>query len=188
MSFLSEDQVKNIGFKSLGKDVIISDKAVFYRPERMTIGNHVRIDDFCVLANNIVLHDYVHIALKSSILSSANAVVEMEDYTGLGYHSLIFTMSDDFSRGAFINPTMPDEFRCLTEKSVHVRKFGCIGAGAVVLPGADIGEGTTVGAMSLVIQSTKPWMCYFGNPARPMLKRNEKLKELEKTFLERYSV
>ena len=188
MSFLSEEQVKNIGFKSLGKDVAISDKAVFYKPERISIGNHVRIDDFCVLANNIILHNYVHLALKSNILSSTNAVIEMEDYTGIGYQSLIFTLSDDFTRGAFINPTLPDEFRYLSEKSVHVRKFGSIGAGAMVLPGADIEEGTTVGAMSLVMQPTKPWMCYFGNPARPMLKRNENLKELEKIFLEkRYS-
>lgn len=186
MAFLTQEQIRKIGFKSVGKDVQISDKAVIYRPENIVVGNHVRIDDFCVLANNIILHDYIHLALKSNLLSSPGAVIEMENYTGLGYQSLIFTASDDFTHSAFINPTLPDEYRHVTEQSVHVRKFGSIGAGSIVMPGADIEEGTTVGAMTLVMKPTKPWMCYFGSPARGVFARDENVKNLEKQFLEKY--
>lgn len=186
MSFLTRNQIKNIGFKSFGTDLMISDKAVFYRPERIVIGNHIRIDDFCVLANNIILHDYIHLALKSNLLSSPNAVIEMENYTGLGYQSTIFTSTDDFTGSAFINPTLPDEFRNITEKSVYLRKFSSVGAGALLLPGVVLEEGATVGAMSLVMKPTCAWTCYFGVPARAVSKRDERVKNREEEFLKKY--
>ena len=186
MAFLTRDEINKIGFKSVGKDVLISDKAVFYRPERISIGNHVRIDDFCVLANNIILHNHIHIALKANLLSSSDAVIEMEDYTGLGYQSLIFTETDDFSGTAFINPTIPEEFRNTVGKSVHLRKFSSVATGSIVMPGADMEEGAILGAGSLLMKPAKPWMIYFGTPARSVSTREQKIKELEIEFLKKY--
>ena len=48
MSFLTQTQLHNLGFKSLGQNVLISDKASIYSPELISIGSHVRIDDFCI--------------------------------------------------------------------------------------------------------------------------------------------
>ena len=45
--YLTEEQIKNIGFKEYGKNLKISDKAVFYRPERISLGSNIQIDDFC---------------------------------------------------------------------------------------------------------------------------------------------
>lgn len=85
--FLTNDEILKIGLKSVGENVLISDKAVFYRPERIVIGNNVRIDDFCVLANNIILHDYIHIAMGSYLLSGPNSLIEMDDFSGLAYRN-----------------------------------------------------------------------------------------------------
>lgn len=187
MTFLTREQIEKIGFKSVGHDVLISDKAVFYRPERISIGNHVRIDDFAVLANNIILHNYIHITLKANLLSGSDSLIEMEDYTGLGYQSLIFTESDDFTGAAFINPTLPDEYRHIVSKSVYLKKFSTVGAGSIVMPGANLEEGTTVGAGSLLMKPTKAWTCYFGSPARAVAYRDEKVKEIEQKFLKKYA-
>ena len=49
-SFYSEKELLSIGFKSYGINVLISRYARFYRPENIVIGDHVRIDDFCILS------------------------------------------------------------------------------------------------------------------------------------------
>ena len=173
----------NIGFKSVGENVLISDKAVFYRPERISIGNNVRIDDFCVLANNIVLGNNIHIALCAYLLSGPNSVIEMKDFSGTGYRSLIFTSTDDFSGLAMTNATIPDEFRGGYERSVLIGRHCIVGTGSTIMPGANLGEGAAVGAMSLLTMPTKEWKIYFGIPARAIKERKKDLLDLERRFL-----
>ena len=181
--FLTKKQIKNIGFKSVGENVLISDKATFYRPERISIGNNVRIDDFCVLANNITIHNNVHIALYACLLSGSNSAIEMEDFSGVAFRSLILTNSDDYSGLAMTNPTIPDKYRKVIEKSIKIGRHCVIGTGSTILPGANIADGTSVGAMSLVMKPTKPWKVYFGIPARPIAEREKKILELEQEYL-----
>ncbi|TSB44528.1 acyltransferase, partial [Alkalicoccobacillus porphyridii] len=50
MAYLDEIQLKEMGFKSVGENVKISDKASFYGCDNISIGNNVRIDDFCVFS------------------------------------------------------------------------------------------------------------------------------------------
>ena len=45
-------------------------------------------------------------------------------------------------------------------------KGGRIAAGAVILPGIEIGEGAMVGAGAVVTHNVKPWTVVAGNPAR----------------------
>ena len=45
MTFLSQKQIDGLGFKKLGKNVLISDKASIYNPELMEIGDNSRIDE-----------------------------------------------------------------------------------------------------------------------------------------------
>ena len=61
---LSREALDNMGFAAVGDNVQISDRASLYGVGRITIGSHVRIDDFCVLAagaSGIELGSYVHI-------------------------------------------------------------------------------------------------------------------------------
>jgi galactoside O-acetyltransferase len=54
-----------------------------------------------------------------------------------------------------------------------------IAPGSVVLPGCSIGEGSTVGPLSLVTKSLEPWGIYFGCPAKRLKGRSKKVVELE---------
>lgn len=185
--FLTREQVMNIGFKSVGENVLISDKAVFYRPERIQIGNNVRIDDFCVLANHIILHDNIHMSVFACLLSSSNALIEMHDFSGISIRSLVFTLTDDFSGLTLTNPTIPNKFKNISEKSVCIGKHSIIGAGSIVFPGANLAEGTAVGAASFVRSPTKPWKVYFGSPARIIANREKDLLFLEQQYLKEYN-
>jgi len=48
-SFLSQEEIQNMGFASVGSKVHISRKASFYSPQNIHIGENVRVDDFCLL-------------------------------------------------------------------------------------------------------------------------------------------
>ena len=61
-SFYTQNELENLGFKKLGKSVLISRNAVFYGIGKITIGDFVRIDDFCILSGDIILGSHIHIA------------------------------------------------------------------------------------------------------------------------------
>lgn len=181
--YLSEEDINKIGFKSYGKNLKISDKAVFYRPERIELGNNIQIDDFCIIANNIKMHNNIHIAAGTYLLSSPNAFIELEDYTGVAFQSLILTSTDDYHGDFMTNATVPSKYKKRTEVPVILRKHSLIGMGSKIMPGVEIKEGTSVGAMSLVTKTTKPWKMYFGVPARIIGDRSKHLLDLEQEFL-----
>lgn len=73
MSFYSTDELRKLGFYSVGSNVRISRKASFYGIERISIGSNVRIDDFCVLSaglGGITIGNYIHIAVYSSLIGA----------------------------------------------------------------------------------------------------------------------
>jgi dTDP-4-amino-4,6-dideoxy-D-glucose acyltransferase len=50
MGVLTRAQIDAMGFKSVGVNVNLSDRASFYNCANISIGDNVRIDDFCVLS------------------------------------------------------------------------------------------------------------------------------------------
>ncbi|KAF5037792.1 dTDP-4-amino-4,6-dideoxy-D-glucose acyltransferase [anaerobic digester metagenome] len=82
---------------------------------------------------------------------------------------------DDFSGQFLIGPTLPAEYTNVTKGPVVIEKYCQIGAGSVVFPDLSIGEGSVVGAMSLVKASLDAWGIYAGIPA---VFKKERQKEI----------
>ena len=181
-SFYSEEELEQIGFKSIGKNVKISKKTSIYNASKMVIGNNVRIDDFCVLSGRIELGNYIHIAVYSAIFAG-NAGVRMNDFTGLSSRCTIYAESDDYSGNHLTNPTVDEKYLGIISGKVELERHVIIGTGTTILPGVRIGEGSAVGAMSLVSKSLEPWGIYAGTPCKLMKNRSTKLLELETEFL-----
>ncbi len=178
-SFYSEEELKGIGFKSLGKNVSISRKTSIYTPEKMSIGNNVRIDDFAVLSGNITIGDHVHVAVYCALFGGSNGIV-IEDYAGISSNSVVYSETDDYSGEYMTNPTVPAPFRNVYGGKVTLEKHVIIGTGSSILPGVTIGEGSAVGSMSLVNKSLEPWGIYVGSPCRKIKDRSKELLEVEK--------
>jgi acetyltransferase-like isoleucine patch superfamily enzyme len=183
MAYLSEDAIKAMGFKLIGKSVKISDKAVFYDCDRIEIGDNSRIDDFCVVSGRVVIGRNVHITVFCNIAGGEPGVM-IDDYATLAYGCYVFSQSDDYSGESMTNSTIPAKYKKEKKEAVRIEKFSIIGARATILPGVTISEGCSVGAMSLVTRSTSPWGLYVGIPA---LRRKDKatapkilVKEYEK--------
>lgn len=182
-SFYTPDELKEIGFASVGTDVKISRKASIYGASKMSIGDHVRIDDFCILSGKIVLENYIHIAAYCGIWGG-DAGVTMHSFSGLSSRSVIYAASDDYSGVALTNPTVPEKYLKVVELPVEIGRHAIIGTGCTILPGAIIGEGTSVGSMSLVSKSLEPWGIYVGVPARYLKPRSQELLAMEKRLLD----
>lgn len=172
-SFLNEQELEHIGFKSFGKDVFISRFARFYSPESMEIGNHVRIDDFCILSGNIKLGNHIHISAYTALYGKF--CIEMEDYSGASPRCTIFSATDNFSGNFLIGPMVESDYTDITGGKVIIKKFSQLGSNCVVLPNVTIEEGVAVGSMSLINKDLKAWGIYAGIPAKFLKKRDNKL-------------
>lgn len=64
-SFLSQKELEEIGFCSYGTNVKISRYARIYSPEKIKIGDNVRIDDFCILSGKITVINRAAILLSA---------------------------------------------------------------------------------------------------------------------------
>lgn len=182
MAFLSDTALAAMGFKSLGVNVKISDRASIYNAELMDIGDHVRIDDFCVVSGKVKFGRNVHIAVFCNV-AGGELGVSFEDFSGLAYGCHVFTQSDDYSGRTLTNPTVPDAYKSETKAPVLIGRHCIVGTGSVILPGVVLGMGSAVGAMSMVTKSTEPWFLYFGIPARKLKTRSRQLLTAEQDYL-----
>ena len=153
--------------KKVGIDVRISDLAVLSRPELIEIGDHVSIDQWVYISTNTKLGNYIHIAPSVSIIGGAGANLTMEDFTNIGSGGRIVCATDDFSQG-LISPVVPLEYRTVISKPVIFKRYSTLGVNCSVLPGVTLGEGSIVGAGSVVTKDTDPWTIYAGCPAKPI--------------------
>jgi acetyltransferase-like isoleucine patch superfamily enzyme len=183
MAYYTEEQLKDLGFKSIGKNVKISDKASIYNHEQIEIGDNSRIDDFCVISGKIKIGRNVHITPTCLVAGGIKGII-FEDFTTLAYGVKVFTQSDDYSGETMMNSTIPKEYKNEYMKEIIIKKQSIVGAGSIIMPGVVLEEGTTVGAMSLVLKSTQSWGIYVGIPAKRLKNRKKDLLELEKQYLE----
>ena len=182
MSYYTQEQLTTMGFKSLGSNVKISDKASIYNCEQIEIGDHSRIDDFCVISGKVEIGRNVHIA-PFCLVAGGNEGIVFEDFSGLAYQVQVFTQSDDYSGKTLTNPTIPEIYKTEFKKRVVIGRHSIVGAGSIIMPGVVLAEGTSVGAISLIRKNTESWSIYVGNPAKKIKIRSKNLLNLEKEYL-----
>lgn len=181
MGFLSRQDLEGLAFKKLGRDVRISDKASIYNPELIEIGDHSRIDDFCIVSGFVSIGRNVHIAVFCNVAGGEKGVF-IEDFAGLAYGCHVFSQSDDYSGRFLTNPTVPDAYKLETKAAITIKRHAIVGACSVILPGVIVEEGVSIGAMSLVTKQTEPWTIYFGIPAKKLKRRRQDLLDLEREY------
>ena len=66
----------------------------------------------------------------------------------------------------YTNPTLP-----LLKKTIIIRDYVWICTDSFVGPGCEIGEGSIIGAKTVVINNVGDWSIFVGNPAKFLKKR-----------------
>jgi galactoside O-acetyltransferase len=169
--YLTPETLSSMPFKSLGHDVMIHERVTLVGIENISIGSHVRIDpDVILLATGpLTIGCYTHIA--TGVFIAAKAGFEMKNFANIAHGSRIYTVNDDYSGEYLMGPTIPADLLGLNEGPVLMEEQSGLGAGAIILPGVTLAQGSMLGALSLLGKSTEPWTMYGGVPAKPIKKR-----------------
>jgi maltose O-acetyltransferase len=137
----------NIFLKS-GKEIAVKKGAYFGTGSNIIIGNYSQIGENARIANDTIIGENVMMGFDVVILS----VRHKDDSIDVPL----------IKQGYFPN------------KRVTI-KDGCwIGARSILMPGVTIGEGSIIGAGSVVTKDVEPYSIYGGIPAKKIKDRKNK--------------
>lgn len=137
---------------TLGHDVLIGDLTSIREGcvigDGVVIGRGVMALYECTIGNFTRIQDQVHLVGKMTI----------EDHVFIGMQ--VTTVNDNEvyrSRFGLVSPKF---------EGPVIRRYAVVGAGATILAGVQIGEGSMVAAGSVVTHDVLPWTVVSGVPAR----------------------
>jgi len=178
---LGREELLQLGLRSVGDDVSIDRSVLFFEPQRIAVGSHVRIDAYCVITASaraeVSIGSHVHISVGVYLFGGAG--IEIGDFVGLSARTAVYSTNDDYSGASLTGPTVSDELRKVHAARVKIGAHVVVGAGSIILPGVEIGLGAAVGALSLVKKPVAPFTIVAGNPLRYLGERKRTLLELE---------
>lgn len=172
-SFYSQEELLTLGLKSFGKNVLISRKASLYTPNRISVGDNVRIDDFCILSGEITLGNNIHISAYSALYGSMG--IEFMDNSGCSARTTIYSAMDDFSGDYLIGPMHQEEYTHVIGGKVTIGEYVQLGAHCLVFPNLTIHTGAVVGALSLVTKDICEWTINVGIPTKILKERRKNM-------------
>lgn len=179
--YVGTDELRSYGFGSVGENVCIGRNCTIIGYERIRIGSNVRIDGPSTIVvgaqSELIIGSFVHISAGAHL--AASCPMEFSDFSGLSQGVRIFTATDDYSGATLTNPTVPKEYKAVTTGPVRLGRHVIVGVGSVILPNVTIGDGSSVGAMSLVTKSLPKWSVCVGIPCRRVKDRAKDLLALE---------
>jgi galactoside O-acetyltransferase len=184
-NYLTEADLKDFGFKSIGRNVRISSDARIYGQQNISIGNNVRIDDFVILSavkGYINIGNFVFMARGSHL--SGTLGITMHDFSSMAANTVVYSASDDYSGEFLTAQAIPEKYTGYVGGHVSIGKHVIIGTGSTVIGPCEIGEGCSIGAMSLVQRVLDPWGIYVGIPAKRLKERKRNLLKFEEQFLQ----
>jgi galactoside O-acetyltransferase len=164
--FLTGAELDRLGFAEIGENVLVHESAVLVGVERIRFGSNVRVDPFCVISAGEMMSIGSHVHIAAHVLLSGGGGITLHDFSGISHGAKLLSASDDFSAGVLTGPTVPDDLRNVRTEPIVIGRHAVVGANSVVLPGAHLEEGATVGALSLARGTLEAWKVHAGVPAR----------------------
>jgi galactoside O-acetyltransferase len=169
--------MKNLYFnekdlKHCGNNVIIGKAVRIRKPECVSIGDNVIIDDFTYISCSLEIGNYTHISANTNIIGGAGKVT-IGSFVDFAPGCKIVAGSSNYYGGGLANPCIPLEYAGeAIYEPIIISDFVLLGCDTVVLPGTFLPEGMATGAFTLVSKRDyEPWSLYLGVPCKFHAKR-----------------
>lgn len=146
--YYSTEDLKSFGFSTVGNDCRISKKVSFYSIAG-SIGDNVRIDDYCVVKGHIELGSHIHIG-AFSLLSGVGGGVHLADFVTLSSGVHVYSASDIYAASTLASSSVPRELTSTKCGPIHLEAATLVGANTLILPGTRLGMGASIGAQCIV--------------------------------------
>lgn len=166
-------ELKDAGVK-FGKNVFISSDVIFHNPQNIIIGDNVRIDTQCLLIagknTKITIGNNIHIGAGCYYYGNSGNIT-IEDNCTTSANVVLYTASDDYTDGYMTNPTVEEIYKKVYTGDIVLKKHTIVGSKSTILPNVVLEFATSVGAHSLVKNSTEQFDIIAGVPAKFIKKR-----------------
>jgi acetyltransferase-like isoleucine patch superfamily enzyme len=159
--FLSEQELKNLNFKKIGKKVLISKRAIFYNTKNTEIGNNVRIDAYSVFqnSNKLIIGNNSHISCHVFFCGCEKIILKGKN--GIGPYVSIYSSINDFSskKNDYLYKKNSNKI-IIKKKKIVIEEFAIVGDKSIIFPGVLLRKGSAIASNSKVLVSTLPWKIY----------------------------
>jgi lipopolysaccharide O-acetyltransferase len=113
--------------------------------------------------DNVQINDYVHIAAKEYVHIGDNVLIASKVFITDHNHGMYTGLNQS-------PPALAPSDRCIISRPVVIQSNVWLGEFVSVMPGVVIGEGSIIGANSVVTKSIDPYCIAVGAPAKVIKK------------------
>ncbi len=173
--FYGPDELRAKGV-TCGERSMIHKTTIIVNPEKLKLGDDIRIDGFCTISCGIWIDigSNVHIAGYVSLFGGAGILIR--HHASIASGAKVYSVSDDVMGRGLVGPCVPLEKRHLHSKCVNLGAHSVVCVNAVVMPGASLGYGSTLLPFSLLTGTSEKLAILSGVPA-------VKIKDRRQDFL-----
>lgn len=183
-SYYTREELNAKGFALLGESVFISKNTYIENPNKISVGDNTRIDDYTILKGEINIGSHVHIAAWNYLDAGRNKIIIKDFSTISGKGSVYATLEG-------VETYYRNIKKCDKNKDVYIGEEVVFGMSSIVLPGSVIADGNAFGAMSIIAGGYEEWginVNYNINKIASRIKdRKRDLLLKEKEFLDEYN-
>ena len=162
-----------VALAHLGANVLIDVGVFLIGSKNISIKDYTWIDTNVrleAMLGRIEIGSRVHVA--ANVIIGARESVIIGDFAAIAAGAKIYANSEVPLPGLHMSgPMVPEQHKSFRSRKIELGKDSVVGANAVLLPGASLGEGSIIGALSLLNKPVPDWEIWTGSPAKKIAVR-----------------